>query len=241
MKNNEKIAQQPKIVSQEEWHDALEKLHVMEKELTHELHALAAERRRLPMVQIDKDYIFEGPDGTKSLLELFEGRRQLIVYHYMFDPSWDKGCVGCSMLVDGIGHLAHLYARDTSLVLVSRAPLSKIEPFKARMGWTVPWFSSFGSDFNYDFEKTTDNGEVPGLSVFLRDGDSIFRTYYTLDGTEWLNPNFQYLDLTALGRQEDWEDSPEGWPQTPPYKWWRLHDEYDHSKSSDSCCNSDRK
>ncbi|QYR22524.1 DUF899 domain-containing protein [Paenibacillus sp. sptzw28] len=229
----------PKIVSQEEWLAEHKQLLAKEKEATRALDALAAERRRQPMVRIDKGYVFEGKDGSASLLDLFDGRRQLIVYHFMFDPGWKAGCVGCSMLVDGMGHPAHLQARDTSLVLVSRAPLEGIEPFKKRMGWNIPWFSSFGSDFNYDFGATTDKGEVSCLSVFLRDGENVFRTYFTsARGSDRLNASFNYLDLTPLGRQEDWEDSPEGWPQSPPYKWWRRHDEYEHSKGSDSCCNS---
>jgi len=184
------------------------------------------------MVEIKKDYAFEGPDGKASLVDLFEGRRQLIVYHFMFAPGvegWpDAGCDGCSMFVDNIGHLAHLHARDTSLVLVSRAPLAKIEQYKERMGWTVPWFSSFGSDFNVDFGVTSEEGETFVLSVLLRDGDRAFRTYFTAGrGVEALGSNWTFLDLTPLGRQENWEDSPEGWPQTPPYAWWRRHDEYD--------------
>jgi predicted dithiol-disulfide oxidoreductase (DUF899 family) len=132
------------------------------------------------------------------------------------------------MFVDQVGHLAHLHTRDTSFVLVSRAPLAKIEPFKERMGWTIPWFSSSGSDFNVDFGVTTDEGETFGLSVFLRDGDRVFRTYFTSGrGVEALGSVWTFLDLTPLGRQEDWEDSPEEYPQTPPYEWWRLHDEYE--------------
>ena len=155
------------------------------------------------------------------------GRRQLIIYHFMFDPDWDEGCDGCSMLVDNMGHPAHRQARDTSLALVSRAPLEKIEPFKECMSWTIPWYSSFGNDFNYDFGVTTDRGETFGLSVFLHDDDSIFHTYFTAGrGVEYLGSNWSYLDLTPLGRQEDWEDSPDGWPQTPPYEWWRHHDRY---------------
>lgn len=227
----------PKIVSQEEWLAARGELLEKEKEATRALDALAAERRRLPMVRIDKDYVFEGKNGPVSLLDLFDGRRQLIVYHFMFDPSWKEGCVGCSMLVDGMGNPAHLYARDTSLVLVSRAPLERIESFKKRMGWDIPWFSSFNSDFNYDVGATTDKGEISCLSVFLRDDDSVFRTYFTAArGTDRLNANFNYLDLTPFGRQENWEDSPQGWPQTPPYIWWRHHDQYDHTKGTDSCC-----
>ena len=221
----------PPVVSKEEWQAAREELLVKEKEATRARDALAAERRRLPMVPIDTDYVFEGPDGKASLLDLFDGRRQLILYHFMFAPGVDgwpsAGCDGCSMFVDNIGHLAHLHARDTSLVLVSRAPLAQIEPYRERMGWTVPWFSSFGSDFNVDFGLTTDEGETFGLSVFLRDGDRVYRTYFTSGrGVEALGSNWTFLDLTPLGRQEDWEDSPEGYPKTPRYEWWRRHDEY---------------
>jgi predicted dithiol-disulfide oxidoreductase (DUF899 family) len=221
----------PPVVSPAEWQAAHEALLAKEKEATRARDALAAERRRLPMVRIEKDYAFEGPDGEASLLDLFEGRRQLIVYHFMFAPGvngWpDAGCDGCSMVVDNIGHLAHLHARDTSLVLVSRAPVEKIEAYKRRMGWTVPWFSSAGSDFNKDFGVTTDEGEMFGLSVFLRDGEEVFRTYFTSGrGVEALGSNWSFLDLTPLGRQEDWEDSPDGYPQTPRYEWWHRHDEY---------------
>jgi predicted dithiol-disulfide oxidoreductase (DUF899 family) len=222
----------PQVTSKAEWEAASETLLASEKEATQARDALAAERRRLPMVQIDKTYVFEGPDGNASLLDLFEGRRQLILYHFMFAPGvegWPSaGCSGCSMFVDQISNLAHLHARDTSLVLVSRAPLAQIESYRQRMGWTVPWYSSSGSDFNVDFDVTRDDGETFGLSVFLRDGDSIFRTYFTAGrGVEALGSVWTFLDLTPLGRQEDWEDSPAGWPQTTPYQWWRRHDEYD--------------
>jgi predicted dithiol-disulfide oxidoreductase (DUF899 family) len=226
----------PKVVSLAEWKAARESLLVKEKEATRARDALAAERRRLPRVRIEKDYVFEGPDGDASLLDLFDGRRQLILYHFMFGPHQDEGCDGCSMVVDNMGHLAHLRARDTSMVLVSRAPLDKIEPFKARMGWTVPWYSSLATDFNHDFgvgpespqQGEYQDGEMFGLSVFLRDGDEVFRTYFTdRRGVEALGSNWTFLDLTPLGRQEDWEDSPEGYPQTPRYRWWRHHDRYD--------------
>ena len=222
----------PPVVSTAEWQAARETLLAKEKEATRARDALAAERRRLPMVRIDEDYVFEGPDGKASLLDLFDGRRQLIVYHFMFAPGvhgWPTaGCDGCSMFVDNLGHLAHLHARNTSLVLVSRAPLAQIEPYRERMGWTVPWFSSFGSDFNVDFGVTTDERETFGLSVFLREGDHVFRTYFTSRrGVEALGSNWTLLDLTPLGRQEDWEDSPAGYPQTPRYEWWRRHDEYE--------------
>jgi predicted dithiol-disulfide oxidoreductase (DUF899 family) len=230
----------PGVVSLAEWEDAQEKLRAKEKEATRARDALAAERRRLPRVLIEKDYVFEGPGGKASLLDLFDGRRQLIVYHFMFGPNQDEGCDGCSMVVDNMGHLAHLHARDTSMVLVSRAPLAKIEPYRKRMGWTVPWFSSFDSDFNVDFRVSPESpqpdkhqdGEIFGLSVFLRDGDRVYRTYFTSGrGVEALGSNWTFLDLTPLGRQEDWEDSPAGYPQTPPYEWWRRHDEYEDAAS----------
>jgi predicted dithiol-disulfide oxidoreductase (DUF899 family) len=217
----------PKIVSAEEWNAARLSLLAKEKVLTRALDDLAAERRRLPMVRIAKPYPFVGSEGQTTLLDMFEGRRQLIVYHFMFGPTWDAGCVGCSMLTDNIGHLAHLHARDTSLVLVSRAPFEKLARFRERMGWRIPWYSSYGTDFNFDFGVSEGDGEHHGLSVFLRDGRDIFRTYFTTDrGCDHLNANFNYLDLTPLGRQELWEESPEGWPQSEPYMWWRLHDEY---------------
>jgi predicted dithiol-disulfide oxidoreductase (DUF899 family) len=221
----------PPIVSAAEWQAAREKLLAREKAATRARDALAAERRRQPMVKIDKDYVFEGPNGKARLLDLFEGRRQLILYHFMFGPGahgWpDAGCDGCSMFVDQVGHLAHLHARDTSFALVSIAPISSIERYGARMGWTIPWFSSAGSDFNRDFGVTTAEGEMFGLSVFLRDGANIYRSYFTSGrGVEALGSVWTFLDLTPLGRQEGWEDSPEGWPQSAPYSWWRRHDEY---------------
>ncbi len=221
----------PNVASQAEWLAASTRLLAKEKQLTRQQDQLAAERRRLPIVKIDKPYVFEGPAGKASLLDLFEGRRQLIVYHFMFAPGvggWPTaGCPGCSMFVDQIGHPAHLHARDVSFALVSRAPLFRIQPYQKRMGWPQPWYSSSESDFNDDFGVTTPKGETFGLSVFLRDGDNIFRTYFTNGrGVEALGPVWTFLDLTPYGRQEDWEDSPEGWPQTPPYEWWRRHDEY---------------
>jgi predicted dithiol-disulfide oxidoreductase (DUF899 family) len=226
----------PPVVSQAEWQAAHEQLLAKEKDATRARDALAAERRRQPMVRIEKDYVFDGPDGEARLIDLFEGRRQLIVYHFMFGPNQEVGCDGCSFFADQVGHLAHLHARDTSFALVSRAPIEKIEPYKRRMGWTIPWYSSFRSDFNVDFgvspetpqEGVYQDGETFGLSVFFRDGDEVFRTYFTRGrGTEALGSTWTFLDLTPLGRQETWEDSPEGWPQSPPYEWWRRHDEYD--------------
>jgi predicted dithiol-disulfide oxidoreductase (DUF899 family) len=228
----------PRIVSEAEWQEANEQLRAKEKEATKARDALAAERRRLPMVRIEKEYVFDGPGGKASLVDLFEGRRQLIVYHFMFGPSQDVGCDGCSMVADQIVHLAHLHARDTSFAMVSRAPIAKIEPYRERMGWSLPWYSSFDSDFNVDFglspetpqEGVYQDGETFGLSVFVRDGDEVYRTYFTnRRGVETLGPVWTLLDLTPLGRQEEWEDSPVGRPQGPPYEWWRRHDEYDES------------
>lgn len=217
----------PQVVSRDEWRVARNELLIKEKEVTRARDRLNAERRRLPMVKIDKTYLFEGPDGKVSLFDLFDGRRQLIIYHYMFDPNWDEGCKHCAFLVDNIGHPAHLYARDTSLVIVSRASLSKSEPFKTRMNWSIPWFSSYDSDFNYDFDATTDEGESGGVSVFLREGENIFHTYSTFErGSELLLGTYNYLDLTPLGRQEDWEEPP-GRSNTSAQRWVRLHDSYD--------------
>ena len=226
----------PRIVAREEWESALAGLHAKEKELTRAHDALAAERRRLPWVQIAKDYVFPGPDGKARLVDLFDGRRQLLLYHFMFGPSQTAGCPGCSMFIDQVGHLAHLHARDTSFVLVSRAPIAVLEAYRKRMGWSIPWYSSFGTSFNPDFGRGREtpepaepqDGERFGLSAFIRDGDAVYRTYFTTNrGVEALGPVWTLLDLTALGRQEEWEgDSPEGTAKTPPYQWWRRHDEY---------------
>jgi predicted dithiol-disulfide oxidoreductase (DUF899 family) len=225
-------------VSAEEWQAAREALLVKEKEATRARDALAADRRRLPRVQIEKDYTFDGPEGKAALSDLFEGRTQLLLYHFMFGPNQDAGCDGCSMFVDQVGHLAHLHARDTSVALASRAPITKIEAYRKRMGWTIPWYSSFESDFNVDFgvgpgtpqPDVYQDGEIFGLSAFLRDGDGVFRTYFTTQrGVEALGTVWTLLDVTPLGRQESWEDSPDGYPQTKPYEWWRRHDEYEDS------------
>ncbi|MGQ4878599.1 DUF899 domain-containing protein [Billgrantia sp. LNSP4103-1] len=226
----------PPIVSEAEWRTALAEQIEREKAHTRERDRLSAARRRLPMVEVRADYGFEGPQGQAGLLDLFEGRRQLIVYHFMFGPDWEAGCDGCSWVVDAMTHPAHLNARDTTLVLVSRAPREKLVSYQARMGWQHPtWYSSLGSDFNQDMGVTsccdapgTDRGERHGISVFLRDGDRVFRTYFSgRRGVEYLGSLWTYLDLTPFGRQESWEDSPPGWPQTPPYEWNRRHDEYD--------------
>jgi predicted dithiol-disulfide oxidoreductase (DUF899 family) len=215
----------PDVVSREEWLAARTALLEQEKELTRRRDALAAERRRLPMVEITKPYEFEGPEGTVRLLDLFGDRRQLIVSHFMFDPSWEEGCPSCTAGADenAPGMRAHLAARDTTQVYVSRAPLAKLERYKAVRGWTFPWYSSYGSDFNYDFGVTLDpavappvynyralpdyTGELPGLSAFLRDGDRVFHTYSTFArGLESLGGSYYFLDTTALGRQEAWEE-----------------------------------
>ncbi|MQA84642.1 MAG: DUF899 domain-containing protein [Streptosporangiales bacterium] len=222
----------PKIVSRDEWLVARKGLLTKEKEATRARDAVNAERRNLPMVEVEKEYVFEGPDGKVSLPDLFEGRRQLIVYHFMWRWDLDAGCPSCSFLVDSIGHLSHLHAANTTLAVVSRGPWSKLQGFKARMGWTVPFYSSYGSDFNYDFHVTLDKnvapmeynyesadyeGEVPGTSVFLRDGDRIFHTYSSYArGGDILLGTFNYLDLTPLGRQEE-----EG-----IMNWVRHHDKY---------------
>ncbi|CAN5782626.1 DUF899 domain-containing protein [soil metagenome] len=233
----------PPTASKREWLAARTDLLEKEKALTRMRSALAAERRRLPMVEIDASYRFDGPSGALSLLDLFEGRRQLIVYHFMFDPEWEKGCVGCTGYVDALSpvDLETLAERDTSFVLVSRSPLEKLERYRAARGWPFRWVSSFGSDFNYDFHATLDaavapvvsnyreapvgeeprglsSGEVPGLSVFFRDGDRIHHTYSTFArGCEELTDSYALLDITPYGRQEDWEHSPAGWPQRPTY------------------------
>jgi predicted dithiol-disulfide oxidoreductase (DUF899 family) len=231
----------PPVVSETEWQAAHEALLAKEKEATRARDALAAERRRLPRVRIEKDYAFAGPEGAVTLPDLFAGRSQLLLYHFMFGPNQDAGCDGCSMFVDQVGHLAHLHARDTSFAVVSRAPIEKIAAYKERMGWTFPWVSSFSSDFNVDFgvgpetpqEGVYQDGETFGLSVFLRDGDDVYRTYFTTArGVEALGSVWTLLDLTPLGRQEKWEDSRDGYPQTEPYQWWRRHDEYEDDRAA---------
>lgn len=218
----------PPIVSATEWESARNELLVREKELTRARDSMAAARRRMPWLAVDKDYRFEGPDGTMTLLDLFDGHRQLVVYRFFFDPDvtgWpDAGCPGCSMGADQVAHPAHLNARDTALAFVSRAPQENIDRMKARMGWEhIPWFT-LTDDFDSDFGV----GEWHGTNAFIREGDQIYRTYFVNErGDEAMGSTWAYLDLTALGRQEEWEDSPEGYPQTPTYQWWRRHDEYD--------------
>ena len=208
----------PSIATRDEWLAARKALLAHEKEVTKHNDRVSAERRRLPMVKLEKTYTFDGPEGKRSLLDLFDGHRQLIVYHFMFDPEWENGCDGCTVYVNELADLSMLSARDTQFVLISRAPLAKLQAYKARKGWDRPWYSSFGSDFNYDFQATTDKGETHGLSVFFRIDDDVFHTYSTYNrGTESLTDSYRLLDMTPYGRQEDWEDSPSGWPQHPTY------------------------
>jgi len=226
----------PQVVSRREWEAAQEQLQAREKAATRVGDALAAARRRLPRLLIEKDYVLEGPGGKAALADVFDGRQQLLLYHFMFGPNQSAGCDGCSMFVDGVGHLAHLHARDTAFALVSRAPLEKLEAYRRRMGWEIPWYSAADSDLNIDFGLSPrqprpgeyQDGEMFGLSAFLRDGREVYRTYFTTRrGVEALGSVWTLLDVTPLGRQESWEDSPEGYPQTPPYAWWRRHDEYE--------------
>jgi predicted dithiol-disulfide oxidoreductase (DUF899 family) len=216
----------PPVVSPEDWTAARDELLVEEKAHTRARDALAAKRRRMPWMAVEKEYAFEGPDGPATLLDLFEGRRQLIVYRFFFEPGvagWpEHGCPGCSFGADQVAHLAHLNARDTTLAYVSRAPQEDIARYQERMGWSVPWYT-LTDDFDADFGV----GEWHGTNAFICEGDDIFRTYFVdARGDEAMGSTWAYLDITALGRQEEWEDSPEGYPQTPPYQWWNLHDEY---------------
>jgi predicted dithiol-disulfide oxidoreductase (DUF899 family) len=216
----------PPIVTAEEWKTAREKLLVREKELTHARDALAADRRRMPRMAVEKDYRFGGPDGSASLLDLFEGRRQLIIYRFFFEPGvegWpERGCPGCSMMADQDAHPAHLHARDITLAYASRAPQEEIQGLKARMGWRVPWYT-----ITDDFDKDFDVDEWHGTNVFLREGDRVLRTYFVDGrGDEALGSTFSYLDISPFGRQEDWEDTPESYRQDPAGEWWRRHDEY---------------
>ena len=230
--------QRPPIVSRDEWTNARKRLLVKEKEFNRQRDALSAERRKLPMEEITKEYVFQAPEGRRTLADLFQGKRQLLVYHFMFDPDHSEGCPSCSFVADNFaGSLVHLAARDTAFAVISRAPLEKIERFKKRMGWSFPWLSSFGTDFNYDFQVTLDKnhteynyapvsaqpanrpqeGEREGLSVFLRDGERLFHTYSTYQrGLDPLLNTYNFLDLTPHGRQE--EDG--------IMRWLRYHDKY---------------
>ena len=223
----------PPIVAREEWRSARENLLVKEKEHTRSRDALAAERRRMPWMAVEKEYGFEGPDGSVSLTDLFEGRRQLIVYRAFYGPEVttyaeggsypQRACVGCSFVADQVSNLAHLNARDTTLAFASRAPQAEIRGLKERHGWEhIPWYT-----ITDDFDKDFDVDEWHGHNAFIREGDRIYRTYFIeARGDEAMGTTWSYLDLSALGRQEEWEDSPEGWPQTPPYQWWKYNDAY---------------
>jgi predicted dithiol-disulfide oxidoreductase (DUF899 family) len=231
------------VVSQEEWIAARRKLRVQEGEHYKARDELNAARKALPMVEVEKDYVFEGPTGEVSLLDLFEGRGQLIVQHYMFAPEWDEGCKHCALMTDCIGRTEHLHALDTTIALVSRAPYAKIAPFRQRMGWTVPWYSANGTMFNYDFHATLDEsiapveydyqdketlastgrwfteGETGGMSAFRREGDRVFHTYSAYgDGIDIFHPTLNYLDITSNGR-----------PENPARPWLRHHDRYKES------------
>jgi len=225
----------PPVVSPEQWEEARQQLLVKEKELTHARDAMAAARRRMPWQAVEKEYVFEGPAGKVTLLDLFEGRPQLVLYRAFFEPGvygWpDHACRGCSLGADQVSHLAHLNARDTTLAYASRAPQEDIQRLKARMEWEMPWYTitdSFDKDFGVD--------EWHGHNVFFRDPDNrIFRTYFINNrGDEAMGTTWSYLDITPLGRQETWEDSPQGYPQTPPYKWWNWHDNYDAEAAPDT-------
>jgi predicted dithiol-disulfide oxidoreductase (DUF899 family) len=223
----------PRIVTPSEWQQVHEAFLDKEKSFTHAKDALSAERRQLPMVKVEKQYTFDGTGGPVSLLDLFEGRPQLLLYHFMFAPGvhgWpEAGCPGCSMFLDNIGQFTpvHLKARGVSFAVVSRAPLTNLESYRRRMSWPHRWVCAANNSFNVDFGLTTDAGELHGLSVFLRKDAEIFRTYFTSRrGSEGLGNVWGFLDATPYGRQETWEESPDGWPQTPPYQWWRRHDEY---------------
>jgi predicted dithiol-disulfide oxidoreductase (DUF899 family) len=234
----------PPVVSQAQWLEERKKLLQEEKELTSHYDWVNAARRRLPMVKVGNIYTFEGPNGNRTLEDLFESQHQLIVYHFMFDPSWEKGCPGCTSWVDALGDLSLLNERDTRLVVISRAPLAKLEAYTGQKGWTINWLSSFGSDFNYDYHATLDDkvkpaeynyrnreemsaavghpvkmqGEQHGLSVFFRVDGNIFHTYSTYArGCESLSDSYRLLDVTPYGRQQEFEDSPQGWPQKPTY------------------------
>lgn len=223
----------PAIVSRQEWEQAREAMLVKEKAQMRARDALVAERRRMPWMAVENSYVFEGPHGKASLLDLFAGRRQLIVYRAFFEPGvegWpEHACAGCSLVADQVSNLVHLHARDTTLVHASRAPQADIARLKARMGWKMPWYTitdTFDADFGV--------GEWHGHNAFIRDGERVFRTYFiNARGDEALGNLWSYLDMTALGRQETWEDSPEGYPQTPPYDWWRWNDAYRSDTASE--------
>ena len=232
-KSGETAMRTPQVVSAEKWQAAHQEMLVKEKAHSRARDALAAQRRRMPWMEAGTDYVFEGPTGKVSFLDLFEGRRQLIAYRAFFEPGvfgWpDHACRGCSLVADQVAPVAHLNARDTTLVFMSRAPQAEIARLKQRMGWTMPWVTlldKFDADFGVD--------EWHGTNAFFRDGDRVFRTYFVNNrGDEQMGNTWNYLDITALGRQEEWEDSPAGYPQTPPYRWWNWNDSYGADAATD--------
>ncbi len=223
----------PPVVSRTDWDAAREQLLVREKEMTRARDKLAAERRKMPWMAVEKDYEFVGPDGPVTLADLFAGHRQLVVYRAYYGPEVttypesgsypERACVGCSFVADQVAHPAHLGGRDTALAFVSRAPQAEIQGLKGRMGWEhIPWYE-ITDEFDADF----DVGEWHGTNAFIREGGQIYRTYFVDGrGDEQMGNTWNYLDITALGRQEEWEDSPEGFPQTKPYGWWNYNDAY---------------
>lgn len=228
----------PPIVTAQEWDTAQQQMLVREKEFTRARDELAAARRRMPWTTVRPDYEFDGPDGIVTLLDLFGGRRQLIVYRAFVDPGvhgWpEHGCVGCSLMADHIGNLAHLNARNTTLVYASRGSQADIARIKARMGWNIPWYTIVADrDSGHAFDVDFGVDQWHGTNAFIRDGDRVFRTYFINNrGDEAFVNTWAFLDMTALGRQETWEDSPEGYPQTTPYEWWDWHDEYGNHEPS---------
>lgn len=219
----------PPIVSEEEWHQIQARHQKLEKGLTRMRDAVSASRKRLPMMEITTPYTFQGADGEVALIDLFQGHRQLILQHFMFHPDWEEGCVGCSLGADHVGPLAHMHARDTTYVAVARAPYPKLAAFRERMGWEIPFYSSFGNTFNQDFGVTVNDEEDAATSFLVRDKDRVFLTSRLGGrGGEEAISTFMLLDFTVFGRQEAFEDAPEGWPQTEMYSWWRHHDRYDN-------------
>jgi predicted dithiol-disulfide oxidoreductase (DUF899 family) len=215
----------PAVVSASEWQTARDDLLVLEKQHTHAADALAAARRRLPMVRLPTDYEFVAPSGeTVGLPDLFDGKQQLVVYHFMLQPGSSHVCGGCASFTDNLASdQTHLNARDTRLILMSPAPLSEISVVRSRFGWAHAWYSAYGNSFYSDLGL----GDGFGLSVLLKDGDEVFRTYFTsARGVDRLRTDFNLLDLTPYGRKEEWEDSPDGWPQEPTWNRVRLRNEY---------------
>lgn len=216
----------PGIVDRTQWQQAADQQLALEKELTRHGDQVAAQRRRLPMTPV-RNYTFDGPDGPVTLLELFGDAEQLIIQHFMFDRDWEAGCPSCSNLADNVPDAVHLTPYGVRFVRVSRAPAEKLRAYSQRMGWSEPWVSTGDSGYNEDWGWTRDDGEVPGVSFLLRVGDQAYLTYSTSGrGVEPLSSQAGYLDRTVYGRQETWEESPQGWPQGEPFARIRRRDEY---------------